>query len=43
MSDKIRVTILDDRGGSEELALMSKYDVGMRLLDRVAALLGETR
>lgn len=41
--DTNRVTILDDRGGADELTLMSKYDVGMRLLDRVAELLAETR
>lgn len=41
--DTNRVTILDDRGGAAELALMSKYDVGMRLFDRVAELLAEAR
>jgi phosphopantothenoylcysteine decarboxylase / phosphopantothenate---cysteine ligase len=41
--DTNRVTILDDEGGSEELPLMSKYEVGMRVLDRVAALLREGR
>jgi phosphopantothenoylcysteine decarboxylase/phosphopantothenate--cysteine ligase len=38
-----RVTILDDREGVEEFPLMSKYDVGMRILDRVAAILDEER
>ena len=37
--DTNRVTILDRNGGSEELPLLSKYDVGHRLLDRVADLL----
>ena len=37
--DTNRVTILDRNGGLEELPLMSKYDVGGRILDRVEALL----
>ena len=37
--DTNRVTILDDAGGREDLPLMSKYDVAMRVLDRAAALL----
>jgi phosphopantothenoylcysteine decarboxylase/phosphopantothenate--cysteine ligase len=37
--DTNRVVILDARGGREDLPLMSKYDVSMRILDRVAALL----
>jgi phosphopantothenoylcysteine decarboxylase/phosphopantothenate--cysteine ligase len=41
--DTNRVSILDDGGGREDLPLMSKYDVGMRVLDRVAALLREAR
>ncbi|MEX2230334.1 MAG: bifunctional phosphopantothenoylcysteine decarboxylase/phosphopantothenate--cysteine ligase CoaBC [Dehalococcoidia bacterium] len=41
--DTNRVTILDDRGRADELTLMSKYDVGMRVLDRVAELLDEAR
>jgi phosphopantothenoylcysteine decarboxylase / phosphopantothenate---cysteine ligase len=41
--DTNRVVILDDRGGRDDLPLMSKYDVGVRVLDRVAALLSEAR
>ncbi len=41
--DNNRVSILDDHGGREDLPLMSKYDVGMRVLDRVAALLRDAR
>jgi phosphopantothenoylcysteine decarboxylase/phosphopantothenate--cysteine ligase len=37
--DNNRVVILDASGGREDLPLMSKYDVSMRILDRVAALL----
>jgi phosphopantothenoylcysteine decarboxylase/phosphopantothenate--cysteine ligase len=37
--DTNRVTILDDQGGREDLPLMSKYDVAMRVLDRAVALL----
>lgn len=37
--DTNRVTILDRDGGREELPLMSKYDVALRLLDRVVPLL----
>ncbi len=37
--DTNRVTILDRNGGVEELPLMSKYDVAVRILDRVALLL----
>ena len=37
--DTNRVTILDDTGQREDLPLMSKYDVAMRVLDRVAQLL----
>ncbi len=40
-TDTNRVTILDRDGGADELPLMSKYDVSVRLLDRVAALLAE--
>lgn len=36
-----RVTILDDSEGVEEFPLMSKYEVGMRILDRVVGLLDE--
>ena len=38
-TDTNRVTILDRDGGAEELPLMSKYDVAMRVLDRLAPLL----
>ncbi len=41
--DTNRVTILDRDGGVEELPLLSKYDVGHRLLDRVKAYLGARR
>lgn len=41
--DTNRVAILDDRGGQEDLPLLSKYDVGMRILDRVGELLREVR
>lgn len=37
--DTNRVTILDDAGGREALPLMQKYEVGWRVIDRVAALL----
>lgn len=37
--DTNRVVIMDAKGGREDLPLMSKYDVSMRILDRVAALL----
>lgn len=38
-SDTNRVVILDGNGGAEELPLLSKYEVGHRILDKVAALL----
>lgn len=38
--DTNRVTILDTDGGVDELPLLSKYEVGQRLLDRVVSLLG---
>ena len=38
--DTNKVVLLDREGGVEELPLMSKYDVGCRLLDRVEGLLG---
>ena len=38
-SDTNRVVILDGNGAAEELPLLSKYEVGHRILDRVAALL----
>ncbi len=37
--DSNRVTILDSKGGTEKVPLCSKYEVGHRILDRVAALL----
>ncbi|MBI4282598.1 MAG: bifunctional phosphopantothenoylcysteine decarboxylase/phosphopantothenate--cysteine ligase CoaBC [Chloroflexi bacterium] len=37
--DTNRVTILDSDGGVEELPLMTKYEVGHRILDRVEKLL----
>ncbi|PKB63274.1 MAG: bifunctional 4'-phosphopantothenoylcysteine decarboxylase/phosphopantothenoylcysteine synthetase [SAR202 cluster bacterium Io17-Chloro-G1] len=37
-ADTNRVTILDREGGSDELPLMSKYDVGVNILDRVRPL-----
>ena len=33
------MTILDPDGGADELPLMSKYDVSVRVLDRVVELL----
>ena len=41
--DTNRVTILDRDGGVEELPLLSKYEVGHRLLDRVKGYLGGRR
>lgn len=38
-SDTNRVTLLD-RKGTEELPLMSKYEVAVRILDRVVSLIG---
>ena len=38
--DTNKVVLLDREGGIEELPLMSKYDVGCRLLGRVGRLLG---
>ena len=37
--DTNRITILDRDGGREDLPLLSKYDCGARILDRVATLL----
>jgi phosphopantothenoylcysteine decarboxylase/phosphopantothenate--cysteine ligase len=37
-TDTNRVTILDREGGSDDLPLMSKYDVGAAILDRVKPL-----
>lgn len=42
-TDTNLVTILDAEGRSEELPLLSKYDVAIRILDRIVALLGEQR
>jgi phosphopantothenoylcysteine decarboxylase/phosphopantothenate--cysteine ligase len=42
-TDTNRVTILDTDGGVDELPLMSKYDVAVRVLDRVVALMIERR
>jgi phosphopantothenoylcysteine decarboxylase/phosphopantothenate--cysteine ligase len=38
-TDTNRITILDTDGGREALALMTKYECAMRILDRVAELL----
>ncbi len=38
-TDTNRVILLDREGGVEELPLMSKYDVGHKILDRVTALI----
>jgi phosphopantothenoylcysteine decarboxylase/phosphopantothenate--cysteine ligase len=38
-TDTNRVTLIDASGAAEELPLLSKYDVGHRILDRVAAIL----
>jgi phosphopantothenoylcysteine decarboxylase/phosphopantothenate--cysteine ligase len=38
-ADTNKVTLLDEKGGAEELPLLPKYEVGCRILDRVAALL----
>jgi phosphopantothenoylcysteine decarboxylase/phosphopantothenate--cysteine ligase len=40
-TDTNQVTILDASGGREDLPLMSKYDVALRILDRLATLLSE--
>jgi phosphopantothenoylcysteine decarboxylase/phosphopantothenate--cysteine ligase len=40
-TDTNRVTIIDAQGGIEELPLLSKYEVGQRILDRVVSLLRE--
>ena len=39
-TDTNEVVLIDREGRMEELDLMSKYDVGNRILDRVVALLG---
>jgi phosphopantothenoylcysteine decarboxylase/phosphopantothenate--cysteine ligase len=41
-TDTNLITILDRAGGREVLPLMSKYDCGMRVLDRVVELLAAT-
>jgi phosphopantothenoylcysteine decarboxylase / phosphopantothenate---cysteine ligase len=41
--DTNRITILDAKGGVEELPLMSKYEVAHRILDRVVPLLAARR
>ena len=38
-TDTNKVTLIDNEGGVEELPLMTKYEVGHRILDRVVALL----
>ena len=38
--DTNRVVLLDREGGVEELPLLTKYEVGQRILDKVAAILG---
>ena len=37
--DNNKVIILDQSGDTEDVPLMSKYDVGNRILDRVVKLL----
>ena len=39
--DTNQVTLIDPAGGEDALPLMSKYDVALRILDRVVALLRE--
>ena len=39
--DTNRVTLIDAGGTAEELPLLSKYDVAMRILDRLASLLAD--
>lgn len=41
-TDTNQVTFLDASGGREDLPLMSKYDVALRILDRLAALLASS-
>ena len=40
-TDTNRVVLLDREGGVEHLPLMAKYEVGHRILDRVAAMLNQ--
>ena len=42
-TDTNRVVLLDAEGGADALPLLSKYDVGHRLLDRVSDLLAQGR
>jgi phosphopantothenoylcysteine decarboxylase/phosphopantothenate--cysteine ligase len=42
-TDTNRVTIIDAQGSAEELPLLSKYEVGMRILDRVLPLIEKRR
>lgn len=42
-ADTNRVTLLDAEGGVEELPLLSKYEVGQRILDRVLPLIHKRR
>jgi phosphopantothenoylcysteine decarboxylase/phosphopantothenate--cysteine ligase len=42
-ADTNRVTILDRRGGEEQLPLLSKYEVAQRLWDRIVPLLPKPR
>jgi phosphopantothenoylcysteine decarboxylase/phosphopantothenate--cysteine ligase len=42
-TDTNLVTLLDEQGRAEQLPLLPKYDVSMRILDRVAALLAGGR
>jgi phosphopantothenoylcysteine decarboxylase/phosphopantothenate--cysteine ligase len=39
-ADTNRVVLLDRNGAVEELPLITKYEVGHRILDRVAAIIG---
>jgi phosphopantothenoylcysteine decarboxylase/phosphopantothenate--cysteine ligase len=42
-ADTNRVILVDPGGGSEALPLMSKYEVGSRILDRLVRLLKARR
>jgi phosphopantothenoylcysteine decarboxylase/phosphopantothenate--cysteine ligase len=42
-TDTNRLTLIDASGAIEELPLLSKYEASQRILDRVVALLGESR
>jgi phosphopantothenoylcysteine decarboxylase/phosphopantothenate--cysteine ligase len=41
--DTNRVTILDAKGGKQELPLLTKYEVAQRVLDRLAPLIEARR